>query len=112
MQCGQASPAVAQRLVPSASSRLNSDQRPQIPALIAAILICAGGAGPGRAVCIDYADYLHQIGDLGTWGYSRDVTVSGMYAYLAVDNYGIQVIDVSDPVSPEIVGEVDTPGGA
>ena len=41
-----------------------------------------------------------------------DVAVSGTHAYVADRLSGLQVIDISTPASPMIVGSVDTPDGA
>jgi hypothetical protein len=40
------------------------------------------------------------------------VAVSGHYAYVAVGDAGLLVIDVSDPANPRRVGGYDTPGNA
>jgi len=40
------------------------------------------------------------------------VAVAGSYAYVADGNWGLQVIDISDPASPTIAGDVYTPGYA
>ena len=40
------------------------------------------------------------------------VTVVGTTAYVADGDSGLQVIDVSNPASPQIIGSVDTPGYA
>ena len=40
------------------------------------------------------------------------VALSGNYAYVATDNGGLQVIDITNPASPQIVGSRDTPDGA
>ena len=40
------------------------------------------------------------------------VAVSGTYAYVADGASGLQVIDITNPQSPQIVGSVDTPGYA
>ena len=40
------------------------------------------------------------------------MAVSGTHAYVADDYSGLQVIDITNPASPQIVGSVDTPGGA
>lgn len=40
-----------------------------------------------------------------------DILVSG-YAYAACDTSGLQVIDVTDPTSPVLLGSADTPGEA
>ncbi len=45
-------------------------------------------------------------------GNSWGIYVSDSYAYVASKEEGLYVIDISDPVSPEIVGSVDTPENA
>jgi len=40
------------------------------------------------------------------------ITISGNYAYVAAYDNGLQIIDVSKPTSPAIIGSVDTPGHA
>ena len=40
------------------------------------------------------------IGSIHTWGFAHDVVVSGTTAYVADLLSGLQVIDISDPVSP------------
>ncbi len=40
------------------------------------------------------------------------MAVSGTYAYVADWDPGLQVIDITNPASPQIVGSVDTPGSA
>jgi hypothetical protein len=52
------------------------------------------------------------VGSIDTPGTAIQVAVSGTYLYVADDNAGLQVIDVTDPENPEIVGVVDTPGAA
>ena len=49
---------------------------------------------------------------MDTSGDASGVVVDGDYAYVADDLSGLQVIDVSDPAVPQIVGSVDTPGEA
>ena len=63
--------------------------------------------------CLDYGDYLHWVGAVDTPGdYAWGVAVAGNYAYVSSWGSGLQVIDISVPESPEIVGSVDTPGFA
>jgi len=45
-------------------------------------------------------------------GIVRDVIVSGGVAYVADSDYGLQVIDASDPGHPTLLGAHDTPGYA
>jgi hypothetical protein len=40
------------------------------------------------------------------------VAVSQSHAYIACEEWGIQVIDIADPTCPGIVGGADTPGSA
>jgi hypothetical protein len=63
---------------------------------------------PSAADCIDYLDYLHWVASTDTPHQAADVTVSGTYAYVADYLSGLQVIDITDPESPQIVGSVDT----
>jgi len=50
------------------------------------------------------------MGTADTPGFAQDIELSGSYAYVADSFAGLQVIDISNPVSPVIVGAVDTPG--
>ncbi len=43
-------------------------------------------------------------------GPARGVAVSGEYAYVADEDFGLHIIDVSDPAHPAEVGFYDTPG--
>ena len=45
-----------------------------------------------------------------TPGSAYGVAVSGTHAYVADEEAGLQVIDITNPQSPQIVGSVDTPG--
>ena len=71
---------------------------------------CLGGVA--RAECIDYGSYLHWMGGLDTLSDAQDVAISGSHAYVADWDAGLQVIDIADPASPQLVGGVDTPGYA
>ena len=52
------------------------------------------------------------MGSVDTPGYACGVAVSGTHAYVADGYSGLQVIDITNPASPQIVGSVDTPGDA
>jgi hypothetical protein len=52
------------------------------------------GACSAVADCIDYRDYLHWAGNVGTPGHACDVAISGTHAYVADESSGLQVIDV------------------
>jgi len=47
-----------------------------------------------------------------TSGYAKGVNVAGNYAYVADGLSGLQVMDITDPTAPVIVGSVDTSGYA
>ncbi|MDP6796866.1 MAG: hypothetical protein QGG33_03490, partial [Candidatus Krumholzibacteria bacterium] len=51
-------------------------------------------------------------GSVDTPGTARSVAVSGNYAYVADGYSGLQIVDVSDPAAPLIIGSVDTPDTA
>lgn len=46
------------------------------------------------------------VGSIGTMDDAKSVYVSGNYAYVAADDEGLQVIDIVNPESPEIVGSL------
>jgi hypothetical protein len=72
--------------------------------LILAVLL-AGAAAAWD--CIDYRDYASCLGSL-EMVQGRDLAVSGNYVYVA-DGFGLQVVDISVPESPEIVGQLAMP---
>ncbi|MBW2311972.1 MAG: beta-propeller domain-containing protein [Deltaproteobacteria bacterium] len=47
------------------------------------------------------------VGSIETPDDAKSVYVSGNYAYVAADDRGLQVIDIIDPESPEIVGSLE-----
>jgi hypothetical protein len=53
---------------------------------------------------------LWYVGEIDTPGYADDVKVVGDYAYIADGEYGLRIIDVSNPTAPEELGAFDTPG--
>jgi len=78
--------------------------------LFAAGVACVCVVGLAHSECIDYEDYLRWVGGVDTPGYAHDVVIAGNYAYVADSD--LQVIDISNPESPQIVGGVVTTGGA
>ena len=61
--------------------------------------------------------YSHSVqfeykGFCATPGTALDIQVLRSYAYIADGEQGLQVINISDPLNPEIVGNCDTPGTA
>ncbi len=62
--------------------------------------------------CIEYGDYSRWVKGVETPGYSKDVAISGTYAFVADYESGLQVIDIANPENSQIVGSIDTPGFA
>jgi hypothetical protein len=57
-------------------------------------------------------NYLHWVGGVNIYGDCLGVTVLNSCAYIADKNYGLWVIDITNPQNPEIVSSVKTPGSA
>ncbi len=82
-----------------------------------AVSLCLWMAGqlaawcPAAASCIDYNDYPHEVGWLRTPSFAYGVAVSGDHAYVANGPAGFQVIDISDPEVPVIVGSLSSGSG-
>jgi hypothetical protein len=96
-------------VVPGRDDRLRSCPG-WVVAAAALMLVCTfGSAG---AECFDYGDYIQRVGGVGTPGSARSVAISETHAYVADSESGLQVIDITNPSSPQIVGSVDTPGYA
>jgi len=55
---------------------------------------------------------LEIIGAAATSGLALKVVISGNYAYVAANEAGLLVVDISDPANPVVVGTYDTPGTA
>ncbi len=55
-----------------------------------------------------YPFELDLVGGLEIYGAVRDVALSGDHAYLAVDEGGFHVVDISDPSSPVDVGSIQS----
>ena len=54
----------------------------------------------------------YEVGYYDTPDYARGVAVSGSYAYVADDEKGLRIINISNPSRPYEVGYYDTPGYA
>ena len=89
---------------------LRAPVRIAVISLVTALVCCLGSESSGA--CIDYGDYLHLAGSVNTPGSAHHVAVSGTHAYVADWGSGLQVIDITNAQSPQIVGGVDTPGTA
>ena len=55
---------------------------------------------------------IQDIFNRNTNGYARGVYIAGDYAYVAVGDYGLAIIDISDPTNPGIPVYKDTSGDA
>ncbi len=60
---------------------------------------------------VDQIDIEH-IKTIGLNGYAEDIAISedGNYAYIASGEYGLEVLDISDPVNPIHIGTYDSYG--
>jgi hypothetical protein len=66
------------------------------------------------ADCIDYESKMHWVGGVDTPGPSHEVAIQGTYAYVTdysgfAGQTGLRVIDISNPASPVIVGNLGSP---
>lgn len=68
-------------------------------------------SGGSRQVILDLSrpDRPAQVSMTDFPGYVKRAVVDGRYVYAADSNGGVQVIDLSDPEQPEVVGFADTP---
>ncbi|MEW6041214.1 MAG: hypothetical protein AB1633_06800, partial [Elusimicrobiota bacterium] len=64
----------------------------------------------GYLIHMSYA--LEWTGYYDTPGFACGVAISGNYAYVADWDSGLQVIDIANPASPQLVGSYDTPDWA
>lgn len=76
-------------------------------AIVTVLLLLTVGQAHGQA-CVDYASYTRVIADEILPLNAGDVVVDGGYAYTACPQYdkpyGLMVLDVADPATPELVG--------
>lgn len=54
---------------------------------------------------------LTEVGSYATTGPATRVAVVGSHAYVVDADWGLHIVDVSDPTAPLEVGHYDTPGG-
>jgi hypothetical protein len=77
-----------------------------ILAVVGAVFALAASRAAGQG------QNVQLVGSYDTPNYANDVFVSGDLAYVANDTSGVQIIDVSNPSSPQLRGSYDTPGSA
>src|SRR5471030_2878031 len=51
------------------------------------------------------------VGSVGIDEFIQSVSVAGSYAYLGSD-FGLEIVDISDPTTPSLVGRAAFPNGA
>jgi hypothetical protein len=73
------------------------------PSRLVIVALLVGVLVPGSlyARCLDYRA---ASGRVDTSGFASAVTVSGLFAYVADGTAGMEMIDVSEPTSPAVVG--------
>ncbi len=77
-------------------------------------LVCCLFTSAARAISVDYTQYLHWTGLVSGDGQGtyRDATIDGDRLYAACFDGGIQIISISDPAQPFVMGEFATSGDA
>ncbi|MDP8240185.1 MAG: hypothetical protein P9X24_13935 [Candidatus Hatepunaea meridiana] len=50
---------------------------------------------------------IDEVGRINGWDKARDLFVRGDYAYVATELSGLQILDISNPENPELVGYWD-----
>jgi len=112
--------AVAPRplAAPAQANALNVELVGQVGGWCAAVAVQGRyaylGVGP-RLVVLDVSDPEQPVvvGQTAVLhGLVRDIALSGTLAYVAADQGGLRVVDVSDPAAPREAGFYDTPGRA
>ncbi len=83
--------------------------RPRAFALCLALLVASSVDHPVAAGCADYDEFIRCVGGLSTQGDIHDIAISGSVAYLAAWSSGVQVVDLTDPQNPLVVGSVPIP---
>jgi hypothetical protein len=76
-------------------------------------VVVMGMAGkPAYAISCKTVFTPHVVGSVTLPDTALGVDVVGSYAYVATDDFGLQIVDVSNPASPQLRGRYDTPGKA
>lgn len=87
--------------------------------VLAAIVLAAAGCSqekstqpPAAPDCVDFRSYLHVAGSVQISHEAWHVAASGNRLFVAGGDFGLQVLDVSGPESPSVLGAVLAPGYA
>lgn len=76
-------------------------------------LVAGLRAGAACAYCFDYGAHLPEIGTVQLPGGAVGVALSGSYGLVATSEARrLEVVDLSDPGSPQLVAGIDVPGDA
>lgn len=65
---------------------------------------------PAASECLDYAPAFEYLGNLPPAGAPHAVAVSGDLAFVGTDSAGVQVVDASDPATPQILATITRTG--
>lgn len=84
--------------------------KPQRLSSSAAFILLSGAHGALASPCLEYGEFVHEVGLFDTPGSASGVCVSGPLAYVADGSAGLRILDVSDPAAPVEVGQFDTQG--
>ncbi len=73
--------------------------------ILSLILGATACSDQAKAQCINYEEISHWEANISIPYIPSDVRVCGNYAYV-VTNYGLHIVDISDPANPQMMGEV------
>lgn len=77
--------------------------------LVLAWIIATASPTPARAECVDYSLQARIVGHCDFSARPRGVAVSGAFGYVTSEDSGLQVVDLSDPTSPQLAGALYFP---
>jgi hypothetical protein len=97
---------------PTVSNKINVDDSEAI-AILGDYAYVSGSIGSIRKLMVvdinpAHPEYLTIVGEVNTTYFAEDITLSGSIAYLANQDQGVQIVDISDPENPTTIGTVDT----
>ncbi|NGX43067.1 MAG: hypothetical protein K940chlam7_01358, partial [Chlamydiae bacterium] len=85
-------------------SAMSKQQGGALPGALLAGMMFLPESVKGQSLCPQL------VGSYNTPSSANGVAVSGNYAYVADQNWGLQIIDVSNVTNPTLAGSYDTPG--
>ncbi|MBK8231580.1 MAG: hypothetical protein IPK72_13570 [Candidatus Eisenbacteria bacterium] len=75
---------------------------------LSATLLGGTAVGSSRAECISADEYMQVVAQLDLNGNNLDIALMGTRLYLANEELGLAVVDVSDPYAPTLLSSLDT----